>query len=109
VTKHRHLTYSEHKELGAILKPLGDDLVDLSCKIANRNGKNCKCHTILRKINNLFSELKSELEKSLDDCRTDIQNDPRHDEIGHRIVDIYYGPRIDTNRFNFIKYSCEYD
>ena len=110
--KHTHLTQEEHTELGNILKPLCDDFVDLHCKVANRNGKTSRPAVILGKITKLMSELKSELEKAYcTDCidaELPISKEERrlrYDECTH----VYYGNRIPTDRFKFVKDQFEID
>lgn len=104
-----HLTYEEHIKLGEILKSLGDDLVDLNVKIANRNGKTSKVSKIADSLQDTCSKLKSELEEEyLRDCIKNAKISPEEKTIRENsFKDIYYGDRINTNRFDFIKDGYE--
>ena len=90
----KHLTFEEHKKLSEVLKPLGDDLTHLGVIIANRNGKTSREAKAIDKLNAAFSHFKSEMEEAMfRDCNNDSEAN----------TSIYYGERISTDRFSFLK------
>ena len=90
----KHLTFEEHKKLGEVLKPIGDDLTYLHVIIANRNGKTSREAKAIDKLDAAFSHFKSEMEEAMfRDCKNESKAD----------TSIYYGERISTDRFSFLK------